>query len=83
MGLWRWVEAYVDLGLIRNRKTRTQAFYGTGIRLNLLPNYLELYLPVASNNGIEDFNNQYFSNIRVLFTLDPKTLSGLFTRSWF
>ena len=83
VGLWRWVEAYVDLGLIRNRKTRTQAFYGTGIRLNLLPDYLELYLPVASNNGIEDFNNQYFSNIRVLFTLDPKTLSGLFTRSWF
>lgn len=83
MGLWRWVEAYVDLGMLRNSKTQTKAFYGTGIRLNLLPDYLEIYFPIHSSNGFERFDNQYLNNIRVLFTLDPKTLSGLFTRTWF
>lgn len=83
VGLWKWVEAYADFGILRNRKERARAYYGTGIRLNLLQDYLEIFFPIASSEGLEVNDNQYINNIRIMFTIDPKTLSGLFSRSWF
>src|SRR5690606_20208618 len=41
--IWRWVEAYGDLGLIKNRGEDTRFVYDSGIRLNLVTDYFELY----------------------------------------
>jgi len=83
MGLWKWIEAYVDLGVLKNRKNDFQGYFDSGLRLNLVPDYLEIYLPVASSNGFELTQAQYASQIRFVLTLNPKALSGLYTRKWF
>lgn len=83
MSIWRWIEAYGDLGFIRNKGQDPRFVYGSGIRLNLVTDYFELYFPVYSNNGWEIAQPNYGERIRFVITLSPKTLLGLFTRKWF
>lgn len=83
VNIWKWVEVYGDLGFIKNQNQPTRFVYDSGIRLNLLTDYFELYLPLYSNNGWEIAQPNYAERIRFIVTLSPKTLIGLFTRQWF
>jgi hypothetical protein len=81
--LWRWVELYGDAGLVKNKGSRAKFVYDSGIRLNLVTDFFELYFPLHSNNGWEVGNQNYGEKIRFIITVSPRTLTGLFTRSWF
>lgn len=81
--IWKWIEAYGDLGYIKNRGENTRFVYDSGIRLNLVTDYFELYFPVYSNRGWEIAQQNYGERIRFIVTLSPRTLIGLFTRQWF
>lgn len=83
INLWRWIEVYGDIGALHNRATNTRFVYDSGIRLNLVTDYFELYFPIYSNNGWEIAQDRYDQKIRFLITLSPRVLSGLFTRKWF
>lgn len=83
VNIWRWIELYGDLGFIKNRNLPARFVYDSGIRLNLLTDYFELYFPVYSSNGWEIAQPNYAERIRFVITLSPKTLIGLFTRKWF
>lgn len=80
--IWNWVEVYADGGLIKNRGSNAKFRYDSGVRLNLVTDYFELYFPVYSSNGWE-FGHDYSQRIRFIVTLDPKILVNLFTRKWF
>ena len=47
IGIWKWIEGYLDLGTLKNKNEDPRYFYGTGIRLNLLPDFFELYFPAV------------------------------------
>ncbi|MCX2719682.1 metalloprotease [Lentiprolixibacter aurantiacus] len=81
--LWKWIELYGDAGFIKNKNTNSRFVYDSGIRLNLVTDYFELYFPLYSNNGWEIGQPNYEERIRFLVTLSPRTLIGLFTRKWF
>ncbi|MCK0156732.1 metalloprotease [Cellulophaga sp. F20128] len=81
--IWRWIEAYGDLGYIKNKGFNSRFVYDAGIRLNLVTDYFELFLPMYSNNGWEVSQPNYAEKIRFIVTLNPKSLTGLFTRKWF
>ncbi|HMK07132.1 MAG TPA: hypothetical protein VK476_06360, partial [Flavobacterium sp.] len=81
--VWNWIEVYGDLGFVKNRLHSTDFVYDSGIRLNLVQDYFELYLPVYSNNGWEISQYRYKEKIRFLVTFSPKALLNLFTRKWF
>jgi len=81
--IWRWVEAYGDLGFIKNKGQNSRFVYDSGVRLNLVTDYFELYFPVYSNRGWEIAQDNYEERIRFIVTISPKTLIGLFTRKWF
>lgn len=83
VNLWRFVEIYTELGLIKNQDQAAQFLYGSGFRLNLVPDYLEIYFPVHSHNGFESLDTDYSTKIRFVLTLQFETLSRLFTRSLF
>lgn len=80
--IWNWVEVYGDAGLFKNQYRNTQFAYDSGIRLNLLPDYFELYFPVYSSNGFEPNQGNYAEKIRFVVTISPNTLISLFTRKW-
>ena len=81
--IWNWIEVYGDIGLLKNRYQSEKFVYDSGIRLNLVPDYFEMYLPVYSGNGWEIGQNKYNEKIRFVITLSPKILINLFNRKWF
>ncbi len=81
--IWRWIEAYGDIGFTRNKGENPRFVYGSGIRLNLVTDFFELYFPVYSNRGWEIADQNYGERIRFIVTISPRTLTGLFTRKWF
>ena len=83
VNLWKWIEVYGDLGYVKNKNLPGKFVYDSGVRLNLVTDYFELYLPIYSNNGWEVSQPDYGEKIRFIVTVDVKTLIGLFTREWF
>ena len=81
--IWNWIEVYGDLGAIKNRNTSAKFLFDSGIRLNLVTDYFELYFPVYSSNGWEIGQQNYNERIRFIITFNPDTLIRLFTRKWF
>ena len=81
--IWNWVEVYGDLGLVKNKLNDPKFLFDSGIRLNLVADYFELYFPVYSSKGWEIKDKNYQENIRFIVTLDPRILVNLFTRKWF
>jgi hypothetical protein len=80
--IWNFVEVYGDVGFLKNRTQNTQFVYDNGIKLNLVPDYFEVYFPVYSNNGWEISQNKYKEKVRFLFTLSPNVIINLFKRKW-
>jgi len=81
--IWNWIETYSDIGIVKNKKQGGKFVFDSGIRLNLLTNYFELYFPIYSTNGWEIKQPNYNEKIRFIVTLDPNKLVQLFTRKWF
>ena len=81
--VWNWIEIYGDIGFIKNKGQNEKFVYDSGIRLNLVTDYFELYFPVYSNNGWEVAQNNYNEKVRFIVTFSPKTLINLFNRKWF
>ncbi len=83
MSIWKWVETYIDLAFLKNHDSNPHFLYGSGIRLNILPDYLEIFLPIHTSIGSEFDNTPYKNKIRFVLTISPKQLSNLFSRKWF
>lgn len=82
IGIWKWIEGYLDLGMLKNSSEDSRYYYGTGIRLNLLPDFFELYFPISSNNGLDLNDFQYSKNIRFIVSYNLESLGKLFSRRW-
>ncbi|MFI1773591.1 metalloprotease [Thalassobellus citreus] len=81
--LWRYILLYGDIGLVKNKFASPHFVYDSGIRLNLVTDYFEIYFPLYSNLGWEIGQPNYDEKIRFKFTVDPQALLGLFRRRWF
>lgn len=81
--LWKYIQAYGDLGIVKNKGKNMKFVYDSGVRVNLVTDYFEIYFPIYSNLGWEVGQPNYDQKIRFLFTVDPETLFGLFRRKWY
>ncbi|SDR68724.1 metalloprotease [Gramella sp. MAR_2010_147] len=81
--IWKWIYAYGDVGLVKNRGDNAALLYDSGIRVSLVQDYFELFLPVYSNLGWEIDEPDYDQRIRFIVALDINTLIRLFTRRWY
>ena len=83
MNIWKWAEFYMDAGFVKNKGYQARMVHDSGIRLNLVTDYLEFYFPLYSSNGWEVTGSSYAEKIRFVVALNPRTLSGLFQRNFF
>jgi hypothetical protein len=81
--IWNWIEAYGDIGLVKNMNQKEQLLFDSGIRLNLLTDYFELFFPIYSSKGWEISEPNYSEKVRFVITLNPDKFIQLFTRKWF
>lgn len=70
-------------GILKNANQRMKFYNGYGIRLNFIPDYLELYFPVGSSHEYSITKENYLSKIRFVLSLNPKDISAFFSRTWF
>jgi len=80
---WNWIEAYGDIGIVKNTNQKEKFLFDSGIRLNLLTDYFELFFPIYSSKGWEVSQPNYNEKIRFVITLNPDKFIQLFTRKWF
>ena len=83
IGLWKWIEAYGDLGYMQRKNQSAEILFGSGFRLNLVPDFLEVYFPFYNSNGLQMQGPRYHEKIRYVIVFDPQTLTQLFSRKWF
>lgn len=83
IGIWKWIEFYGDVGILRNQNRPAVTYFDSGIKLSLVPDYFELFFPLYSSNGFDLTQPGYDTKIRFIFTPRLSTLSSLFTRKWF
>jgi hypothetical protein len=81
--LWRWIEAYAEVGWLKNSNQKTQTHWGTGVSFNLIPDFFEVHFPVYDATGNLMTNTAYAKQIRFQLSLRPAALAQLFSRSWF
>ncbi|MDV7187216.1 aminopeptidase [Lutibacter sp. TH_r2] len=83
VGIWRWLELYGDVGLVKNRGENVYFAYDNGVRLNFIQDILEVYFPVYSNLGWEVSHPQYSSKIRFVLVLNPKKIFNFVKRGFY
>lgn len=81
--IWKYIQAYGDIGVVKNKGDSAKFVYDSGVRLNLITDYFEIYFPFYSNLGWELNDPQYSQKIRFVFTANPADLFGLFRREWY
>ncbi len=72
--IWRWIQVYANLGLVKNRGASTYFAHESGLRLNLVTDMLELYFPVHSSLGWEIGQRSYMAKIRFVLNTDVKAI---------
>ena len=81
--IWKWIFAYGDIGLVKNKYEPAEFLYDSGIRLSIVQNHFELFFPVYSSEGWEFTDGNYDQKIRFIASLDLRTIARIFTREWF
>ncbi|QII70386.1 M1 family metallopeptidase [Apibacter sp. B3706] len=81
--LWKPFDLYADMGLYSNKKKSTYFIYDSGVKLNIIPEFLELYLPIQSTLGFEPAKNNYLSHIRFTFNFNLSAVVTHFRRGWY
>ena len=81
--IWKWFEGYFDYGIFKNKGEKLKTGYDTGLKVNIIENYLELYFPILNSDEYTLNTSNYSKNIRFTLVLEPENLTNLFTRRWF
>ncbi|MFV0237410.1 MAG: hypothetical protein ACK5HU_02590, partial [Flavobacteriales bacterium] len=83
--IWWRFSLYGDLGFFKNKYASTQFRYDTGVRLKLIPDFLEFYFPVQSSLGFEPSlnNKNYLERIRFIFKPSFGKAIRYLRRGWY
>ena len=78
-----FIEIYGDAGFLKNRNEDARFKYDSGIRLNFIHNFLEVYFPLQSSNGFEPGFSDYATRIRFVLTLDFERVYNFIKRGFY
>lgn len=74
VGIYKWIETFNNISLLKNRNISPFFDYEGGIRLNFIPDILEFYLPIYNREGIVFQEDNYINNIRFVITLKAQPI---------
>ncbi len=81
--LWKMFNVYADAGLYKNKGQNTEFIWDSGIKLKVIPDFLEIYFPVQSSLGFEPSFKGYGSRIRYMLNLNLGAIINHFRRGVF
>lgn len=81
--LWKWFNLYADAGVYKNKNSAAQFIWDSGIKVKVIPDFLEVYFPVASTLGFEPSFKDYGYRIRYTLVLNLGALINNLRRGVF
>jgi len=83
IGIVRWVEAFNNISLSKNKSEVTVFDYEGGIRLNFAPNLFEIHFPLYNKEGFLTRDINYFKKVRFTILLKTQPLIRFFKQQLF
>ncbi len=83
IGIWRWLNLYGDWAWLKRNNQPLRFYYDSGLRVNLVQDYFEIFFPIYSKLGYEILQPDYLSRIRIVFTMDINGLIKMIKRGWY
>lgn len=77
------LDIYLDMGVFKNRLNSPKFLYDTGLKIKLIPDFIELYFPLQSSLGFEPAQNNYFQKIRFTLKFDLRSIVNHLRRGWY
>lgn len=81
--VWKIFHVYADAGLYKNKNNPTKFIWDSGVKVRLIPDFLEIYLPVQSSLGFEPAFKDYGKRIRYTLILNLSTIINAARRGWY
>lgn len=81
--VWKIFHIYADGGLYKNKNNPTQFIWDSGVKVRLIPDFLEIFLPVQSSLGFEPAFKDYGKRIRYTLVLNLSTIINAARRGWY
>lgn len=68
--VWKWIHIYADVGMYKNKFQNPEFIWDSGVKLRVIPDFLELYFPIQSSLGFEPSFDDYAKRIRFTLVLN-------------
>ena len=81
--LWKWFNLYADAGVYKNKGNDPKFIWDSGVKVKVIPDFLEIYFPIQSSLGFEPSFKDYGTRIRYTLIFDLNSLTNYFRRGWF
>lgn len=81
--VWRWFNVYADAGVYKNKSVDPKFIWDSGVKLKVIPDFLEVYFPIQSSLGFEPSFKDYQKRIRFTLNLNFSAITNYFRRGWF
>lgn len=81
--IWKMLDIYADVGVFKNRLVNPEFIYDSGVKIKVIPDFLEFYLPIQSSLGFEPAMDNYWERIRFTFNFNLSSIISHLRRGWY
>lgn len=81
--VWKMIDIYADAGIYKNKGLTPKFIYDSGVKVKIIPDFLEIFLPVYSSLGFEPGFKDYASRIRFSLVLNFSKLVNTLRRGYY
>lgn len=81
--VWRWFNVYADAGVYKSKSINPDFIWDSGVKVKVIPDFLEVYFPVQSSLGFEPTFKDYGKRIRFTLSLNFSAITSYLRRGWF
>ncbi|WP_294243206.1 aminopeptidase [uncultured Chryseobacterium sp.] len=81
--VWKIFHVYADAGVYQNNGQPTKFIWDSGVKVRVIPDFLEIYFPVQSSLGFEPAFKDYAKRIRYTLVLNLGSIINAARRGWY
>jgi len=81
--VWKIFHMYADAGVYQNNGQPTKFIWDSGVKVRVIPDFLEIYFPVQSSLGFEPGFKDYAKRIRYTLVLNLGSIINAARRGWY
>lgn len=81
--VWKIFNIYADAGVYKSKGANSKFIYDSGVKVRIIPDFLEVFLPVYSTLGFEPGFKDYASRIRFSLVLNFSALVNTLRRGYY